>query len=820
MSRLRTPIIKPRTQGGTFYTFGSALEDVGLNINELKNKVALSHYVLLNIPAFEATDSFDGSCNKGDYTFAQKFQNYALNMETVLRNQDTYNFAESLTVSERVFWKWLQKEGWISFVKDDKNENYYVDSSTFGNDSVIKAFGLISAGAQRTDAYGIYNETFVQIPSSYGQMKVLLKPVSDKNYYITRNNEIFDTSCNLIENVDESECDENHKLHTGISAEAEFDSQSPNGYTVEDETKELCVEFSLSELRKYYDDDTLDYDSIGIGANENIRSADVNGNFTFNSVLVYYSIYDSTGKNILATNAYGLLLLDSAQPESDTNYVYPSFTKKQSGVNDAGNSYSFRINAKTSSVYNGDIKVTDNTTPAYAMSTDFNDTIRNLAVAVETLRSNANLVSVLCDQNAAIKELTIKSLDKIDDIEKDIMSLKTGKVKELKTSMLITDALSANTLDSSLEIGDYGSFDGSIFSYNTIKANKVLAKDSSIKNLIVTKITGEDEEILLGDYGKISSNGLFTSTVFFNSETSETEDMNVADALNIIDSLSPKKDGNFIINTNVSSLMVSSNNIGEADSVSEVSGNDKLNVKTLLASLVKLMQTMELFDISGDDSSSGVAAILDKLDSFTDDTNELRQSIEDLTADLSDIAEQVDSFTTSIEILDSSVADIYSKLGETDTAIENNASQIADVSTNQSLLADKVNELETSVQNIDSSINEMYSILSDYNTLFDNIGNDIDVITEDVSTLKDDSSTLKSKVSNLETSVTNIDSSLQKIVDLDASIQALDTSVRAHDASIQDLYTKVNAIMTFLNGDDNAMSNFNNLYDYIANIIS
>ena len=31
MPKTRTPIIKPRKQGGTFYTFASALEDVGLN---------------------------------------------------------------------------------------------------------------------------------------------------------------------------------------------------------------------------------------------------------------------------------------------------------------------------------------------------------------------------------------------------------------------------------------------------------------------------------------------------------------------------------------------------------------------------------------------------------------------------------------------------------------------------------------------------------------------------------------------------------------------------------------------------------------------
>ena len=50
--KLRTPIIMPRKQGGTFYTFGSAMEDIGLNINESHNRVEISHYVLLDIPNF------------------------------------------------------------------------------------------------------------------------------------------------------------------------------------------------------------------------------------------------------------------------------------------------------------------------------------------------------------------------------------------------------------------------------------------------------------------------------------------------------------------------------------------------------------------------------------------------------------------------------------------------------------------------------------------------------------------------------------------------------------------------------------------------
>ena len=217
--KLRTPIIMPRMQGGTFYTFGSAMEDIGLNINENHNSVEISHYVLLDIPKFsngvtpegvylnfESEQNYDSkeytvnSNTQGDFIFADQFQNYCLNFETVLRNQDSYNYASNKTVSERVFWKWL-----FSHLRNDdqrfiKDGDYYYEKK---DKAIAKAFGAISAGSQRTDDSGLYNETFVQIPSSYGQMRVLFKSAIDENYIEkTYNGTNID---HMIENIDKSE---------------------------------------------------------------------------------------------------------------------------------------------------------------------------------------------------------------------------------------------------------------------------------------------------------------------------------------------------------------------------------------------------------------------------------------------------------------------------------------------------------------------------------------------------------------------------------------------------------------------------------------
>ena len=220
--KLRTPIIMPRMQGGTFYTFGSAMEDIGLNINENHNSVEISHYVLLDIPKFsngvtpegvylnlESEQNYDSEeytvdsstkSKQGDFIFADQFQNYCLNFETVLRNQDSYNYASNKTVSERVFWKWL-----FSHLRNEdqrfiKDGDYYYEKK---DKAIAKAFGAISAGSQRTDDSGLYNETFVQIPSSYGQMRLLFKNTIDENYIeTTYNGTNID---HMIENIDKSE---------------------------------------------------------------------------------------------------------------------------------------------------------------------------------------------------------------------------------------------------------------------------------------------------------------------------------------------------------------------------------------------------------------------------------------------------------------------------------------------------------------------------------------------------------------------------------------------------------------------------------------
>ena len=110
----KTPFIRPlQVQGGTFYTFSSAAEDLSFTFNNSVNKFRFSKFALLNIPDIDNNASTDtnlirlngpdsafldwanstGQIITGDANidFSQSFQSYCLNVETTITSADEYN---------------------------------------------------------------------------------------------------------------------------------------------------------------------------------------------------------------------------------------------------------------------------------------------------------------------------------------------------------------------------------------------------------------------------------------------------------------------------------------------------------------------------------------------------------------------------------------------------------------------------------------------------------------------------------------------------------------------------------------------------------
>ena len=370
MAKFKTPTIKAlRAQGGTFYTMSSTTEDIGLNINERNNKVAVSHYALLNLPKVSEWNT-DSSSDMPNVMIKDELQNYLLNLETAVRNQSGYDYSANLTVSERAFWKWLQHEGIIEFEEDKKVNGiqYYKDSK-----DIVQCFGKVAASNYRTDSNTIYNEIYVQVPSSFGKAKSYFKEVIDDNYKVGT-----------------------YGADTGITGYYDENSE----YNVQ-ELDTLSMEFNISNLRSIYNDtenkislDDLAIDPYKYGNVENCEE------FDFNTVILYYSIYDSTNESVLATNLFGILFLDGTNDEGKISPLHKKKSSTTSGVTAFGNGYSFRINLKTNEIADDTEAIIEDYGAPYGveMISDFTAVAANLAKSVEILNNNIRYNKILADK--------------------------------------------------------------------------------------------------------------------------------------------------------------------------------------------------------------------------------------------------------------------------------------------------------------------------------------------------------------------------------------------------------------------------------------
>jgi len=251
------PLIKPiRVQGGTFYTFSSASEDLGLSFNDSQKKFRFSKFALLNIPDIGnpalgenlmnfsnspgGYSSIDGAKTLNDY-LAESFQNYCLNLEAMISSSTGYDTNLDLTVSERVFFKWLKEAGAIRFreagVGSEQSSSIYGthyveedESTTYSR--VIKYIGDINIlNTVKTNA-NAFSEVYIYIPTSQGNTPVVMfKTVDDANYGISQ---VFtNTPADPLNNEYIYGRTGSTVQPAGLSIQAFFDSDT-NSYSVLD----------------------------------------------------------------------------------------------------------------------------------------------------------------------------------------------------------------------------------------------------------------------------------------------------------------------------------------------------------------------------------------------------------------------------------------------------------------------------------------------------------------------------------------------------------------------------------------------------------
>lgn len=479
----KTPLLRPlRTKSATMYVFPSAQEDIGLNLDSRSSSVELSHFALLNLPQDKFCQVIKDKCeDTEDTTFEAKIavelQNYVMNYETLLMNQEDYNYQDYQTVSERVFWHWLTKRlGLISFTEVDSTENVIkedYDRATQGTERIVQCFGQIDCGNSVSGEFGLFNETYINVPTSYGNGPVYFRQTNytnETNYRLNRHYHI--TQDGRLEGRASDE------LFTKKYLEYESPIVDSDDYydTTESFDEGIEIVKNLNTIQKVLNDEVnadlegkskkqrlitiTSYDDINVDSNLQFKDSlyDITTEpceFNFNAILLYYSIID-TDHNIkapLATNLFGIIFLNSVitvgEGDAASFYIEPTVKKKSYGSfngdvdNYFGNGFSFRVNIKTMSVYDDkDAVIQDNTTMTSTAATEFSDVIYNLNRAIDIMNTNMNTTMAI--QNSYMNILSY--YDDQKTVIEDLSTMINSYIKGTRTSVIDTSLVYGNML--------------------------------------------------------------------------------------------------------------------------------------------------------------------------------------------------------------------------------------------------------------------------------------------------------------------------------------------------------------------------------------
>lgn len=566
-----TPLLKPLrisstgSSGGSLYVFPSACEDIGLNINGGVNNVNLSHYALLNIPPasikqilFKDDDqnpaesgtaniniTTDPNLNTGENisdtpegfsrALIMSLQNYAMNCDVAIMNQQNkettehvYNYSNYSTYTEPIFWKWLSKTKLLklsnNIVTYDAGSRYnifYESSYNKDNDvnkqdnTVVKCLGSISGGNNVQNNFGMYNETYITIPTSYGAGPVIFSSLNITNISAISSS-IDDTLEGLGTNqymsylgYDKPFYDENK--HYDIGIEIEYNSipisltKDPN-IIARDLKKFNNFSNINTDLIQSYDDINIDmYNQLHIDTE-----------FDFNAILLYYSIFDETNNKTSkipqAINLFGILFLDGPQSAGtneagDKLYYISSHKKTKSTEQRFGNSFSFRVNLNTLPIYdNTDAIIQDSTTNSGITATETGELVSILNKSINVLTNNTKIINNIQSDYKSIKEFYKHNSEKIDELSQQVDNYVKGKL----SNIINVDKIYAKNL---YPIDNEGI---RVFSHNP-------NNDTSLKPLMTIDTSGVN-------IGALYTNDITTNSLYVH-PTMSTGDSEVTDHL-------------------------------------------------------------------------------------------------------------------------------------------------------------------------------------------------------------------------------------------------------------------------------------------------
>jgi len=484
-----------RQSGGTLYIFNSSTEDLNFLINQSEDReFTWSKFVLLDIPdelrptakkenyiQYDAIPgAFSNTLNKTpENKLAESFQNYCLNMETVLTSDDTYDSTLHRTVSERVFFKWLKELGALRFkraqtgeVSNNTQAARFIEESNDGYKKVVQYIGEIDM-VNTTKSSSTYSEIYIHVPISHGNTNtVLFNTIDDVNY---TKNKVYQVSTGVPVNdvyLYGRTPEEQHPL--GLNTLAFYDSPSntftTNDYilkkeVIENETKKLVdgwyynypisnsyitspnfadqqndklfikgqnqyLNRNINILRSRLDGISIDFNednyydiltSPDISTFAEYNQSNKSKSFQFNAVLLYYDVFNRATPNEKTSNLFGVLFLNKPTSLSGGGSEMTRFSKFKPNevTGDNGNAWGLKVNLRLdTSVGDTQVDTIINEYNTYSME-----------LFLEAMTHLKNVGSSLDTINTQF--LTLQ--DKINELED--FTYRTQNFTELKTKV-------------------------------------------------------------------------------------------------------------------------------------------------------------------------------------------------------------------------------------------------------------------------------------------------------------------------------------------------------------------------------------------------
>ena len=189
----------------------------------------------------------------------------------------------------------------------------------------------------------MFNETYITIPTSYGNGPVFLRSVDNNNNVKYKKGKAYPTGTKTSTIQGRSETDYSYLG----SITAQYDDTTNMVYKTDSENDAFEVITDLTTIQSTlqtlgartinigsFDDVNVDFDDMlaGITTTDGRTPYSMAGGceFKFNAILLYYSVYDLNDvyKQPIATNLFGIVFLDGCNSSGD--YTLTPVVKKKS----------------------------------------------------------------------------------------------------------------------------------------------------------------------------------------------------------------------------------------------------------------------------------------------------------------------------------------------------------------------------------------------------------------------------------------------------------------------------------------------------------